>query len=205
MPFRKGHKTNIGRPCSEETKKKIGLANSVSLIGNIPWNKGVKIQTNSGRTHFIKGHVSWSVGTKGVVEPNSGSFKKGERRSPKTEFKKGQIISEEIRKKMSEVRMGEKCHFWKGGVSQTNRTERENIMSSFEYKEWRRKVFERDDYRCIDCGQRGVKLHADHIYPFSLFPRIRTDINNGETRCVECHIKTDTYGIKAQKKYVEIF
>ncbi len=40
MPFQKGHKINNGRKCSEETKKKIGLANSIVL-------KGRKIRENN--------------------------------------------------------------------------------------------------------------------------------------------------------------
>lgn len=34
MPFTKGHKTNVGRRCSQETRKKIGAANSIANIGN---------------------------------------------------------------------------------------------------------------------------------------------------------------------------
>ena len=30
------------KPHSEETKRKIGAANRISLKGNIPWNKGLK-------------------------------------------------------------------------------------------------------------------------------------------------------------------
>jgi hypothetical protein len=35
------------------------------------------------------GFVPWNKGTKGIMKPNSGSFKKGEHRSIKTEFKEG--------------------------------------------------------------------------------------------------------------------
>ncbi len=31
--FQKGHKTNVGRACSEKTKEKIGIANSIALKG----------------------------------------------------------------------------------------------------------------------------------------------------------------------------
>ncbi len=38
----KGNKNCLGRKLSEKTKRKIGLGNSISLKGNIPWNKGKK-------------------------------------------------------------------------------------------------------------------------------------------------------------------
>lgn len=38
---------------------------------------------------FPKGNIPWNQGTKGLVKPNKGSFKKGEHRSFATEFKKG--------------------------------------------------------------------------------------------------------------------
>ena len=69
---------------------------------------------------------------------------------------------------------------------------------------WRKLVFERDDYRCLDCGiksgeiDRKIILQADHIYPFALFPRLRFDINNGRTLCIDCHRMTDTYGSRAR-------
>jgi hypothetical protein len=43
---------NFKRVLSEETKRKIGFANSVSLKGNIPWNKGkkgVQVSWNKGK------------------------------------------------------------------------------------------------------------------------------------------------------------
>jgi len=36
-----------------------------------------KGQHRSPRTEFKKGHISWCKGTKGLVKPNKGSFKKG--------------------------------------------------------------------------------------------------------------------------------
>mgnify|MGYP001570958768 FL=1 len=85
---------------------------------------------------------------------------------------------------------------WKGGVMSIN----EKIRKSFEYKLWRNAVFERDNYTCIWCGSKfikgvtgRVKIHADHIKPFSLFPELRFAIDNGRTLCLECHEKTPTY------------
>lgn len=74
--------------------------------GSIPWNKGISIRTNTGRT----------------------TFKKGIHYSPKTEFKKGQPPTmgmlgkrrtEEQNKKQGERMKGEKHPMWKGGKSFT--------------------------------------------------------------------------------------
>ncbi len=85
---------------------------------------------------------------------------------------------------------GEKHHNWQGGKTLKNA----KIRNSIEMKNWRRAIFERDDYICRICNKRGGRLIADHIKPFSLFPKLRLDIDNGRTLCHACHLKTDTYG-----------
>lgn len=88
-------------------------------------------------------------------------------------------------------------HNWKGGISPKNML----IRNSFQYKEWRKAVFERDNYTCQECGVRGgVILNADHIKPFALFPGLRFELNNGRTLCKSCHLKTPTHG--RRKEYV---
>lgn len=112
--------------------------------------------------------------------------------------------TEDVRKKMSLAKKGkpaphksgERCSFWKGGVTPINRY----IRTSLEYKLWRESVFKRDNWTCIWCGIVGRRLQADHIKPFSLYPELRFAIDNGRTLCVDCHKKTDTYGGKINKK-----
>lgn len=93
------------------------------------------------------------------------------------------------------IHRGENNHWWRGGIS----TENERARKSTAYKNWRTKVFERDNYTCQGCNKRGSKLHADHIKPFAYYKELRLDVDNGRTLCVECHYKTDTYGSKAIK------
>lgn len=97
-------------------------------------------------------------------------------------------------------RRGENSHFWKGGVTSIN----VKLRASLEYRNWRKAVYARDNYTCQICGAKTfkglgktIKLNADHIKPWALFPELRFDINNGRTLCVDCHKKTDTFGYKS--------
>ena len=71
----------------------------------------------------------------------------------------GKTHSEETRKKLSDQRFGvahperrgENCHLWRGGVSSKNLM----IRQSLEYRVWRKSVFERDKYKCQECGIVG--------------------------------------------------
>jgi len=75
--------------------------------------------------------------------------------------------------------------------------ENQLFRASREYKEWRKKVFNRDNYTCVLCNDsNGGNLEADHIKDFALFPKLRLDINNGRTLCKSCHKKTENYGFK---------
>lgn len=65
----------------------------------------------------------------------------------------------------------------------------QDIRKTKAYKEWRLNVFTRDNYKCQECGQVGGELNAHHIKHFSTHKKLRFDLNNGITLCVECHRK----------------
>ena len=65
--------------------------------------------------------------------------------------------------------------------------ERKAIRNSGKYNEWRKAVFERDDYTCQSCGQRGGMLNAHHIKHFASNPDERLNPDNGITLCKDCH------------------
>lgn len=72
--------------------------------------------------------------------------------------------------------------------------ENKRLRKSKEFADWRKAVFERDDYTCQFCRARGVVLHPDHIKQWALYPELRFDINNGRTLCEGCHRQTPTWG-----------
>ena len=72
-------------------------------------------------------------------------------------------------------------------------SKRDKHGSAFD-REWRNKIFERDSYTCRRCGQRGGRLQAHHIRPYTDRPDLRYVLSNGLTLCVTCHKRTETYG-----------
>lgn len=107
---------------------------------------------------------------------------------------KGRIPSKEAREALRQANLGAKCRWWKGGIYPEHRL----IRHSAATKEWRKAVFDRDAYTCVMCHKKGGYLNADHIKPFSLYPELRFNLDNGRTLCVPCHRKTDTYGAKVR-------
>jgi hypothetical protein len=64
---------------------------------------------------------------------------------------------------------------------------RDKINGETKYKIWRNTIFKRDNYTCVDCGKKGGKLHAHHIYNWAKNPKLRYRTSNGITLCTKCH------------------
>ena len=101
------------------------------------------------------------------------------------------VVSLETRIKMSKAKQGAKNVGWKGGVT----VERQRLYNTLEMKNWRRSIFQRDNYICQECESQQ-QLNAHHIKQVAGYPELQFDIDNGKTLCLECHKKTDTYGGK---------
>jgi len=147
------------------------------------------------KTEFKKGRISERRGKKlswiGHNKPHSEETKRKISMS-----RKGSHFSVETRRKMSDGHKGEKSHFWKGGIHPINLLARKSIK----YKLWRESVYKRDNFTCVLCGDnKGGNLQADHIKPFYKYPKLRFSLKNGQTLCIFCHRKTNTWG--RPKKY----
>ncbi|PJH64295.1 HNH endonuclease, partial [Salmonella enterica] len=67
---------------------------------------------------------------------------------------------------------------------------------------FRRKVYERDEYTCVVCGDKsrkkhGLKLNAHHLNGHHWYKEGRFDSDNGVTLCSSCH---DNFHEKYGKK-----
>lgn len=139
----------------------------------------------------------------------------------------------EVRKKLSEIRkknnpqgfkkgnkinvgrywtleMKKKHGNWNGGITPL----RIQIWRCPKYSAWRKSVFERDNYTCVNCGATGVKIEAHHIkslYSITQNNKLKNieeareceelwDIDNGTTLCIPCHKLTDNYRNKAKEQ-----
>ena len=109
----------------------------------------------------------------------------------------GKKLSLKQRKKISNSLKGIKTWNWTG-IKQSLRTD---IRHSFEYKLWRSDVFQRDNWTCQTCHNRGSSIEAHHIKSFAKIIKensIKTfkqaikceelwTIDNGVTLCLDCH------------------
>jgi hypothetical protein len=182
------------KPHSEETKRKIGLANSFALRGRklSEEHRRKVVLAATGRKHPPRSE-KW-------IEKQRLS-KAGKKTRPCSEITKQKICEAVLRNGITPpIRRGSESHFWKGGITSLN----ESIRKSLEYRKWRESVFERDNYQCVLGGkEHGSELRADHIKPFALYPDLRFVLENGRTLCESCHRKTDTYGFKTNSKIIE--
>lgn len=128
-----------------------------------------------------------------------GKFFKGKHVAPETELKKGHKswikglnrLNTPSIDRMAKSRMGKNNVMWKGGKVAGIR----KLKNSFEWKEWRKSVFERDNYTCQLCNARSgngkeVFLHPHHIVAKSKNVEKIFDVCNGITLCNKCHRKT---------------
>ena len=167
------------------TKRCLNTGRTHFKKGMTPWNKGIRMPQASGENHF-----AW----KGGEEIRKCTYCRKEFKVPHDRIKdktRGKFCSRSCKGKYHHGELG---FNWKGGPSVTKRP-----RDSFEYTQWRKAVFERDNYTCVWCGDNtGGNLNADHIKPWAYYLELRFDVDNGRTLCVPCHKETDTYMNKAR-------
>jgi hypothetical protein len=129
---------------------------------DVPYNKGQHIQSNTGRTHFKKGH----------------KLHLGRHWKMKDSSKMGR--SEQLTGKKRLDMTGEKHPLWNGG------------SSFFPYPvDWtetlKKSIKERDRYVCKICGSSPEMLHVHHID----YDKENCNPTNLISLCNPCHSKTN--------------
>lgn len=76
----------------------------------------------------------------------------------------------------------EEHYNWKGGITPINKLERYKFIYTL-----RDLIFQKDNYTCRICKNRGGNLHINHIKSWAKYPLLRFNINNCETLCKSCH------------------
>ena len=169
----------------KERDTRIGKAISKAKKGKVIISEKQKEQIRKALTgrKLSKEHIEkMRKFRKGKPFPNPPTLEQHKSLKWRTNISKGLLgrkLSEEHIKTIS----GKNNHFWKGGITPLNK----KIRNSSLFKEWREKVFKKDNYTCWICQEKGGKLHPHHLKKFSEYPKSRFDINNGITLCEFCH------------------
>lgn len=125
------------------------------------WLRIHSLQFSADETHFQTGLTPWNKGKRGYRAPR--------------------IFTEEHREAVRAARSGQRSNFWKGGVS----SERANI-NRWTWEQSRR-VHEKFDFTCQNCGERKPELHAHHVVPVWADRSLALTFDNLVTVCGDCH------------------
>lgn len=188
MTFQKGHTTNIGRKrksFTEEHKQKISQARQgkPTFFGKHHSEETKKKMSEQRRGRILSEEWKRKIGLAGLGRYHTEETK-NKIRNKITGLKRSQETIAKFLKNKKSFK-GEDNPNWKGGIT----PEYLKIRACDEAVQWRKSVFERDNYTCQKCGDnRGHNLRAHHIKSFTKYPELRFDTINGITLCEKCHI-----------------
>ena len=187
MTFQKGYKP----VWSQESRKKLSI--TMKKLGiKPPSMKGRKMPpwTEEHRKHLSEAQKKrdWSFSRTPEYRNERRERMLGNKHSvgkshPQNQETRDKISKKNLGRKRPEI-AGNKNPNWKGGIT----SEYRKIRTTTAYYNWRKSVFERDNYACIWCSNnKSGTLNADHIKRFAVYPELRFELSNGQTLCESCH------------------
>lgn len=108
----------------------------------------------------------WKTRGKYLVELIESGYSGSDIRDKQQEKKEKQVLRKEVK------------NFYK------------KFYQSFEWKQIRVRILERDGYRCVYCGnspKTGAILNVDHIKPLKKYWSLRLNPENLQTLCSDCN------------------
>jgi Rps23 Pro-64 3,4-dihydroxylase Tpa1-like proline 4-hydroxylase len=200
---------------SDKTKKKISEANKGKKRKGFKLSEEHKIKIIESRKKFYLTHNYPNKGKKLSRQhrkalskaqykfyathksSNIGRVRSQETRDKISLVQKGKKLSNKTKQKISKALRGENAPSWMGGITKLKTL----IRHTFKYRQWRSRVFQRDNWTCQTCHKRGCYLEAHHIKAFAKIIKdnnIKTieaaiacqelwAIDNGVTLCKDCH------------------
>ena len=127
---------------------------------------------------FQKGHIPYNKGV-GNKKFNCIVCKKEIFDKP---YRRKKFCSKECKNVYSHIMRGKNHWNYKGKNNQIQRC-------WSQYKEWHKKVLEKDNYTCQICKIKKGKLQVHHKKSFSKYPELRFVVSNGLTTHRKCHLE----------------
>ncbi len=153
------------------------IINTTNIKCRVPWNKGRPwpIEQRQKISASMKGLSPWNKGKRGEYKLSD------EHRKKLGESRLGFRHSEETKNNMR----GEKSVHW---IKDRTKLKRHNRRNDMAYKDWRKQVWLRDNFKCKianpDCAGR---IEAHHILSWREYPELHYQLNNGITLCHAHH------------------
>lgn len=200
-PWNKGIKTGIKPWLGKKRPNLIntGAAKTMFKKGLIPHNKDDKTYGFASKPELRYNGIPWNKGLEyknpKLARENHPAWKGG--------LPNCKDCGEQVKHHGSTwcIRCGpkgERSSFYKDGEGYERRTFKQNFFRSLDFQKLRIQIFQRDDFTCQICFEKGKYLNIDHIKSFLNYPDLRINPNNLRTLCVECHRNTPNYGYKAK-------
>jgi hypothetical protein len=182
------------RIVSDETRRKISETCKQRGVGK--WMEGRALPAEIKQKISLNNPRYWKGRKRGVLSE--------ETRHKISQALIGRPASPKTLKRMAGLNKGKYSRLHPCWVENKKHPFHKAIRETHKYREWRFKVFSRDNFTCVLCRMKGGYIEADH-HPKRFIDiindwKIRTidqslkckelwNINNGRTLCLKCHKK----------------